>query len=65
MEEDEDNTESLAPALSSSGVLSVISARVASRRPTTFRFKSKLERSWKMSWFQLRQKTSRFLIGGR
>jgi hypothetical protein len=44
MEEDEDNTESSAPPLSSSGVLSVISARVASRRPTTFRFKSELER---------------------
>jgi hypothetical protein len=44
MEEDEDNTESSTPSLSSSGVLFVISARVASRRPTTFRFKSELER---------------------
>ena len=44
VEEDEDNTESSAPPLSSSGVLSIISARVASRRPTTFRFKSELER---------------------
>jgi hypothetical protein len=44
VEEDEDNTESLAPPLSSSGVLPVINARVASRRPTTFRFKSELER---------------------
>jgi hypothetical protein len=44
MEEDEDNTESSTPALFNSGVLSTISARVASRRPTTMRFKSELER---------------------
>jgi hypothetical protein len=44
VEEDEDNTESSAPPLSSSGVLSLISARVASRRPATVRFKSELER---------------------
>lgn len=43
-EEDEDNTESSTPALFNSGVLSTISARVASRRPTTMRFKSELER---------------------
>ncbi|CAN6319333.1 unnamed protein product [Urochloa humidicola] len=41
---DEDNTESSAPPLSSSDMLSTISARVASRRPTTMRFKSELDR---------------------
>ena len=44
VEEDEDNTESSAPPLFSWGVLSIISAHVASRRPTIFRFKSELER---------------------
>jgi hypothetical protein len=44
MEEDEDNTESSTPALFNSGVLSTISARVTSRRPTTMRFKYELER---------------------
>jgi hypothetical protein len=44
VEEDEDNTKSSAPSLSSSGVLSLISARVASRRPATVRFKSELKR---------------------
>jgi len=44
MDDDEDNTESSAPALANSGVLSSISARVASRRPASVRFKSKLDR---------------------
>ncbi|WVZ73453.1 hypothetical protein U9M48_021756 [Paspalum notatum var. saurae] len=44
LEDDEDNTESSAAPLASFGVLSSISARVASRRPTTMRFKSKLDR---------------------
>ena len=44
VEEGEDKMESSALPLSSSGVLSLISARVASRRPATFRFKSELER---------------------
>jgi hypothetical protein len=44
LDEDEDNTESSAAALSSSDVLSSITARVASRRPTTMRFKSELDR---------------------
>jgi hypothetical protein len=44
LEEDEDNTESSAPPLSTSDVLSTISARVASRRPTTMKFKSELDR---------------------
>jgi hypothetical protein len=44
MDDDEDNTESSRPALSNSGVLSTISAHVASRRPATIRFKSELDR---------------------
>jgi len=44
VEEDEDNTESTAASLVNSGVLSTISARVASRRPTAVRFKSELDR---------------------
>jgi len=44
VEEDEDNTESTAASLVNSGVLSIISARVASRRPTAVRFKSELDR---------------------
>jgi hypothetical protein len=44
IEEDEDNTESSTHALANSGILSTISARVASRRPTTMRFKSELDR---------------------
>jgi hypothetical protein len=44
MEEDEDNTKSSTPVLFNSGVQSTISAHVASRRPTTMRFKSELER---------------------
>lgn len=44
LEDDEDNTETSTPPLSHSGVLSTISARVASRRPTTQRFKSELDR---------------------
>ena len=44
VEEDEDNTESSAPPLDNSGLLSTISARVASRRPTITRVKSELDR---------------------
>jgi hypothetical protein len=44
VEDDEDNTESTTPSLVSSGVLSKISARVASRRPTTVRYRSELDR---------------------
>ena len=44
MDDDEDNTESSAPTLANSGVLSSISARVASRRPASVRFKSELDR---------------------
>ena len=44
VEEDEDNTESTAASLVNSGVLSTISARVASRRPTIVRFKYELDR---------------------
>jgi hypothetical protein len=44
MDDDEDNTESSTPALANSGVLSTISARVASRRPAAVRFKSELDR---------------------
>ena len=44
VEEDEDNIESTAPSLINSCVLSIISARVASRRPTAVRFKSELDR---------------------
>ena len=65
MDDDEDNTESSAPALANSGVLSSISARVASRRPASVRFKSELDRYLRMSWSLSKQKTFRFLIGGR
>jgi hypothetical protein len=41
---DEDNTESSTTPLAHSDILSSISARVASRRPKTMRFKSKLDR---------------------
>jgi hypothetical protein len=44
LEDDEDNTESSVPSISSSGFLSTISARVASRRPMSARFKTELDR---------------------
>jgi len=44
LEDDEDNTESSVPSLASSGFLSTISARVASRRPMTARFINELDR---------------------
>ncbi|CAA0809065.1 Unknown protein [Striga hermonthica] len=44
LEEDGDNTESSAPPLASSDVLSSISARVATRRPTMANLKSELDR---------------------
>jgi hypothetical protein len=43
-EDDEDNTESSIPSLANSGFLSSISARVASRRLVTARFKAELDR---------------------
>jgi hypothetical protein len=44
LEDDEDNTESSSPSLANSGFLSSISARVASRRPMTARFRTELDR---------------------
>jgi hypothetical protein len=41
---DEDNSESAAPSLDSSGFLSTLSARVASRRPMGARFRTELDR---------------------
>jgi hypothetical protein len=63
MDDDEDNTESSRPALSNSGVLSTISARVASRRPAAIRFKSELDRYLEDELVPIQ--TFRFLIGGR
>jgi hypothetical protein len=44
MDDDKDNTESSTPALANLGVLSTISACVASRRPAAVRFKFELDR---------------------
>jgi hypothetical protein len=44
LEDDEDNTESSIPSLANSGFLSSISARVASRRLVTARFRTELDR---------------------
>ncbi|KAF0921598.1 hypothetical protein E2562_009790 [Oryza meyeriana var. granulata] len=44
LEDDEDNTESSVPSLVSSGFLSIISARVANRRPMVARFRTEIDR---------------------